>query len=141
VRVWIILKEDAAFGLPGGDVERVLIVEDEPQIRFLLSTLIERLGCQPLVATDAVEARQLLSEPPRLMLVDVGLPGESGPELIRSLMAANAIPMTQVVMLTAQPDEVKPLQQDFPEVEVVAKPFRLNKIHGIIKKYVGLSGG
>jgi PAS domain S-box-containing protein len=67
----------------------VLIVEDEDGLRRLTKRLLEGLGYTVLAAADAGEALELLESNPaiELLLTDVVMPGTSGPELARRLIA------------------------------------------------------
>ena len=69
-----------------GGSETILLVDDEESIRLLSRTFLERHGYRVLDAANAVEAFETLSkhpEPVNLLLTDVIMPGESGPELLR----------------------------------------------------------
>jgi two-component system cell cycle sensor histidine kinase/response regulator CckA len=73
-------------GASTGGRERILLVEDAPEIRQLLVKVLEPLGYEVAVATSAEEAGLLPAEPPfDLLLTDVSLPGASGSELAHGL--------------------------------------------------------
>ena len=56
--------------------ETILIVDDEPQVRRLLTTILEKAGYLCQSAEDVVEAKQMLTESPyALLLTDLDLPG------------------------------------------------------------------
>jgi len=64
----------------------VLVVDDEPALREVLSLRIEDWGYQVTTAADAHDAERLIEEsPPDLVLSDVVLPGTSGVELLKRL--------------------------------------------------------
>lgn len=81
---------------------RLLIVDDEAALRRALRRTLERAGHEILEAPDVASARELLScsEAIELVFCDVGLPGESGLELVRSLAGSDIA----VVMLTGLDD-------------------------------------
>lgn len=66
---------------------RLLVVDDEALLRRALRRTLERAGHEVVEAADVASARELLSRTDGIELVfcDVGLPGESGLELVRSL--------------------------------------------------------
>ena len=65
---------------------RVLIVEDEPDIRGLLVFHLEREGYQVVRSSDGADAlRQVRARPPDLVLLDLMLPGMDGLEVCRRL--------------------------------------------------------
>lgn len=68
------------------DAQRILIVDDVPEILLLLRKLVARMGYQVEIAADAQRALEVLHERPiDLLLTDWAMPGMSGGELIASL--------------------------------------------------------
>lgn len=88
------------------DIITVGIVEDDPVIRQQLSLLInatEDLGCVAL-HPDAEQAEQsLLKNSPDVILLDIGLPGMSGVELLQKVK--DKLPETDFIMLTVSEDD------------------------------------
>jgi DNA-binding response OmpR family regulator len=86
----------------GAVLTRVLVVEDDHDLRMLLRLLLEDEG---YAVTEAATGDQALErfarEPSHLVLLDVRLPGLSGLEVCRALRAQTDIP---VIMLTAHAD-------------------------------------
>jgi len=77
----------------------LLIVDDDDVFRQRLGRAFARRGFEVRVACDAAEAAELAQvESPELAVVDLRMPGASGLELIRELLAID--PTTRVVMLT-----------------------------------------
>ena len=67
---------------------RILIVEDNADMRDLLSVLIGHMGHVPVLATDGQEAlEKAKAEKPDLILMDIMIPGMDGRELTRILCA------------------------------------------------------
>ncbi|MFM8272417.1 MAG: protein kinase domain-containing protein [Gemmata sp.] len=67
---------------------RVLLVEDDPGVRALMVALLQD-QCEVREAEDGEAAlTEILRDPPDLVVVDVGLPGMSGPELVEKVRAA-----------------------------------------------------
>jgi DNA-binding response OmpR family regulator len=84
-------------------VTRVLVVDDEPTIREIVVSYLEREGFKTLEAADGTRARELLeTEPPDLVVLDVMLPGTDGLELCRWIRSRSRLP---VIMLTARGEE------------------------------------
>ena len=69
--------------------EKVLLVEDAEGLRKLAKRLLQRQGYEVLVASGALEALRLFEQNPSIdvLLTDVVMPGASGPELSRRLIA------------------------------------------------------
>lgn len=107
---------------------KILIVDDEEDIRLLLEQILEKKGYACVLAADAGEARDCLKEHDcDLVLCDINMPGESGLELIRDVSAKYRD--VAVVMVTGVDDPV--VAETVFEVGVfdyVAKPIRRNRI-------------
>ena len=64
--------------------ERILVVEDDPDIRNLIADYLSAQGFTVDVASDGQTARaQLAAQLPRLVILDIGLPGEDGLSIAR----------------------------------------------------------
>ncbi|MBF6590643.1 MAG: response regulator transcription factor [Ktedonobacterales bacterium] len=82
---------------------RVLIVDDEPSIREVLTHYLTRVGYEVVQAADGPEALRLATaRPPDLVVLDLMLPGLDGLEVCRRLRAWSAVP---IVMLTARGEQ------------------------------------
>lgn len=82
--------------------EPVLIVDDNPTNLKLLRIILEQEGYEVTTANDAEEAlRRLAHAKPRMILMDIQLPGIDGLELTRRLKADPAYAGTVIIALTA----------------------------------------
>ena len=82
--------------------ERILVVDDRAPNLKLARVLLEREGYEVKTATDAETAQQLIpSFEPRLILMDIRLPGMDGLELTRRLKADATTKDVLVVALSA----------------------------------------
>jgi phosphate regulon transcriptional regulator PhoB len=104
---------------------RVLIVEDEPDIRDLIVFHLEREGYQVVKARSGADAlRQAQAAPPDLVLLDLMLPEMDGLEVCRRLRQNPATQAVPIVMLTARGDEVdRVLGLEMGADDYVVKPF------------------
>ena len=104
---------------------RVLIVEDEPDIRELVVHHLKREGYQVSAAASGEEAlRQVQAAPPDLVLLDLMMPAMDGLEVCRRLRQDPATAMLPIVMLTAKGDEVdRVLGLEIGADDYVVKPF------------------
>jgi putative two-component system response regulator len=109
-------------------IERVLVVDDDPQIRRMLALLMSREGFECDVAATAEEARAALRRAaPQLVLLDVDLPGESGLSLARELAASRSAP--PVIMVSGHDDaEVADIALEAGAYGFITKPFKRNEI-------------
>lgn len=78
---------------------RILAVDDDPAIRYLMSSYLKDKGYEPIVAGDGKEALRLLNEnDPELVILDVKMPGIDGFEVCRLIREYSSVP---IIMLTA----------------------------------------
>jgi CheY-like chemotaxis protein len=79
----------------------VLVVEDNFDSAELLCILIQQTGHDCRVALDATEARSITQEfTPDVALIDIGLPGETGYDLVKDLQKQPALVDCRFVALT-----------------------------------------
>jgi len=84
-------------------VAKVLVVDDEPNIREVVSLYLRRDGHAVVSAGDGDEALRLYQQTqPDLVVLDLMLPGLSGLEVCRRLQASQRVPL---IMLTAKGEE------------------------------------
>jgi CheY-like chemotaxis protein len=68
----------------------VLVVDDQDDARSLLEAMLQAAGATVTTAASAKEARQIIaSERPHVLVSDIGMPGEDGYALIRSIRDAD----------------------------------------------------
>lgn len=80
----------------------LLIVDDEPQVRKLLETLLHHEGYQTLTASSGEEALMLVAQqPPDLILLDIMMPGMDGYEVASQLKSNDATANIPIIMLSA----------------------------------------
>lgn len=101
----------------------VLIVDDNADIRELVSRLLASDGYSPLTAADGDEMYQLLAQMrPDIILLDVMLPGLDGFELCRRLRSDPDMP--PIIMLTAKDDEIdRVVGLELGADDYIVKPF------------------
>jgi DNA-binding response OmpR family regulator len=101
---------------------KVLIVEDDDDLRDLVRTVVEREGMTTIVAADGREGlRQFYEHRPRLLILDIGLPGLDGWQVLERVRELGDVP---VLILTANSDEldkVRGLREGADDY--VTKPF------------------
>jgi DNA-binding response OmpR family regulator len=82
---------------------KVLVIDDDPQLRTLLARLLRQEGYEPTLAADAEEAlAELKTQTPDLVLLDVMMPHTDGIDLLADIRTRSTIP---VIMLTGRGDE------------------------------------
>ncbi len=82
--------------------KRVLVVDDEPDVRSFLAACIEDAGFQVETAGDGVEAlEKVQANPPDLMTLDMVMPRKSGIDLMRQLRGMEQFTRLPVIVITA----------------------------------------
>lgn len=82
---------------------KILIVDDEPDFRLILSDILNRAGYETSQAQDGLEAVEILKkESPHLLLVDWNMPNMTGPELCRHIRQTPPIQTLPIIMLTVR---------------------------------------
>jgi two-component system phosphate regulon response regulator OmpR len=106
----------------------VLVVDDEPELRSLLSEYLGRQGFSVRAAADASEARALVAQaPPPIAILDIHMPGENGLSLARWLREAH--PRTGIVMLTTAGEAVdRIVGLELGADDYMPKPFELREL-------------
>ena len=101
----------------------ILIVDDDEDIRPLLSQLLTKEGYRTMTAADGEEMYALLAETrPDLILLDLMLPGKDGLELCRELCSDPDAP--PIIMLTAKDEEIdKVVGLELGADDYIVKPF------------------
>jgi len=82
--------------------KKILVVDDELDMRTYVTTLLETSGFQPVAAKDGVQGLELARKnKPALIILDVMMPMESGINMYRELKNDPSLRDTPVIMLSA----------------------------------------
>ena len=122
-------------------VKTVLVVDDEPQIVDLVRDYLDHAGFAVLVAADGPEAlRAVRTGSPDLVVLDLGLPGLDGLDVLRSLRREGALP---VIVLTARGEESdKLVGLELGADDYLTKPFSpkelVARVRAVLRRAEGL---
>ena len=115
----------------------VLVADDNEVAQRLCRRVLEKAGHRVLTASDGQEAVNLaLGEVPDMILMDVAMPGMDGLEAMRQIKAQK--PSMAIVIASAHSmagDRERFLAAGADDV--LAKPFKLTELTGIVEKLVG----
>jgi CheY-like chemotaxis protein len=82
--------------------KKILVVDDEMDIRIFISTLLETNGYKPIVAKDGEEGLKMIKESkPDGIILDVMMPKESGLKLYREIKSNEITSQIPVIMCSA----------------------------------------
>ena len=118
----------------GASVEErrvAVVIEDEEDIRSLLSTVLSQAGFEVYGAADGLEGFELVrTQQPLITTLDVNMPGMDGFETAKRIRAVST---TYIVMLSARTEEIDALQGlEAGADDYVAKPFRPRELRARI---------
>jgi two-component system KDP operon response regulator KdpE len=108
-------------------MSRVLVVDDEPQIRRALSINLRARGYDVEAAQDGERALELAARKhPDVVVLDLGLPGIDGVDVIRGLRGWTQVPIVVLSVRDAEDDKVAAL--DAGADDFVTKPFGMDEL-------------
>ena len=115
-----------------GDAEPILVVDDDPQTLRHLRKVLSDADYNPIVTADPEEVIPLVEEHhPRLVLLDMMLPGVDGIELMRDVMAVAEV---QVIFLSAYGrDQVVARALEGGAADYIVKPFSPTELVARVK--------
>ncbi len=117
-------------------VTRILVVDDDPGLQKLVSTLITRAGMVPIVAGSATEAAQALrkSPLPHAVVLDLMLPDISGIEFLKQMRTKAIFDELPVIILSAlaDPDQIREGLQSGAD-RYLTKPYIANNLISTIQ--------
>ena len=110
--------------------QKILIIEDEPDIRKTLEYNISREGYHVVSASSLLEAKsQIESDSFSLILLDLMLPDGSGLDLCREIKSVKEKSSIPIIILTAKDDEVdKVVGFELGADDYVTKPFSVREL-------------
>jgi CheY-like chemotaxis protein len=111
----------------------VLVVEDDPETAAAIIDAIGDAGCRTAWARDGREALVALEgEQPTLMLVDMFMPGMSGPELLAEMRRSSRWSHIPRVIMTGANDAVIGIRED---LTVLYKPLDLDALLNVVRRH------
>lgn len=115
-------------------MEKILVVEDEKNIRELIKFNLENAGFEVLTADDGREALDQLSDEIDLVVLDLMLPQIDGMEVCRRMRGSEELRQIPIIMLTAKGEEVERiLGLEMGADDYMTKPFSPRELIARIK--------
>ncbi len=115
------------------DTKKILIIEDEPNIRELILYNLKTNGYEGIAAEDGIMGITMVHrEKPDLILLDIMLPGKNGYEICRELRDEGN--NTPIIMITAKTEETdKVMGLEYGADDYISKPFGIREMMARIK--------
>jgi len=128
--------------------KKVLCVDDDPDIRLFVVTVLEENGYTPLTATNGEEGLEIIKkESPDLVTLDVLMPRQSGIKMYRELKTDDSLKDISVIILSgiarrtflrSQEALTEFGAENVPEPEAyMEKPVEPEELAAMIKKIIG----
>ncbi len=119
---------------------RILVVDDDEDIRLLVRELLERSGYEVVEAADGREALKLMyTTPPALVLLDITMPDLDGYQTLERIRDLSDVP---VAMLTARSQELEKVRGlSAGGDDYTAKPFGRQELLARVQALLRRSGG
>ncbi len=119
---------------------KILVVDDDPRLREVVTIALERAGFVVVAAADGQRAlTHAAREAPDLIVLDIGLPEIDGLEVCRRLRARSDVP---VIFLTARDDEIdRVVGLELGADDYVTKPFSPRELIARIRAVLKRAGG
>lgn len=126
-----------------GDGARILVVDDEPQIRRSLHVNLDAKGYDVITAKSGEEALQVMvHRPPDVIMLDLLLPGIDGIEMTHLIRKQSGVPIILVSAVGEQAKKVEALEAGADDY--VTKPFDMDELlarmRSVLRRSVGAQG-
>ena len=105
--------------------KRILVVDDDKEVREILSFILKHNGFEVVLASNGSQIQHLLfQQVPDLILLDVMMPGEDGFRLCRYLRQNALTHHVPIIIMTAHSEDIyQQISKDVGASEHITKPF------------------
>ncbi len=121
-------------------LKTVLLIEDDPLIRQMVCAMFSKYEVEIIEIDNGVDAHNLINSifPVRLVVLDIGLPGMNGVNIVSGIRSKPDWKKTPVVMLTSstEPADVKGALSSGAN-EYIVKPFKADDFDARMARYLG----
>jgi CheY-like chemotaxis protein len=118
---------------------KIMLVEDDQPILDMMDILLRRIGYEPVLVPDALDAlERVRSDPPALILLDIMMTPINGWEFLEKLRVEYGMKEIPVILFTASPSvkEKLALIKD-PYLGVLQKPVSIPELKAGIERFLG----
>ncbi len=112
----------------------ILVIDDEPEIRALLSRFLDRRGFSVVTAGTLKEGRRLFEQTkPELIFLDINLPDGSGLSELKHINSGKL--QFKVIMMSAfDHNEVKMEAIQYGALDFLSKPFNVARLDSVVQR-------
>jgi len=118
--------------------KRILVVDDEPDTRELMQTILEHEGYDVIITQDGERAIEAISQKPNLILLDIRMPGElNGIDVCKRIKNDSKYKSIPIIFFSAKVLEHH-IEEGFQAGgdAYITKPFNSTELLKIIRKFV-----
>jgi len=124
------------------DAKTVLVVDDDPDARDFLSTVLQDNGYGTVTANDGTEALAAIEQSrPDLVLLDITMPEKSGVAVYRKIKEDDQLKAIPVIIVTGMSDEfekfISTRRQVPPPEGYISKPVDHEQFLELVKEQIG----
>jgi len=116
-------------------LKRIIVVDDDKEVREIVTFVLTRNGFDVAVASDGQQFQDLLAmQTPDLIILDVMMPGEDGYAIFSHLQSNPRTQGIPVIIMTAHVEDIyERISVDLGAAEHITKPFHPLELVGKIK--------
>ena len=124
---------------PGAGGARVLVVDDDSNVREVLNRYLSRAGFEVLEASEGAVGLEIVRrQRPQLVILDLMLPGMDGIDVCAAIRAETSIPVIMLTALGSEDDRVVGLEHGADDY--VVKPFSPREVTLRVQRILARSG-
>jgi DNA-binding response OmpR family regulator len=114
--------------------DRVLVVDDEPNIRETIAVTLRREGFDVILAETGPEALERMGDQPLVVVLDIMLPGLDGLEVCRQIRRTSSVP---ILLLSARGEEIdRVVGLEIGADDYLTKPFAMRELVARIRALI-----
>ncbi|MDD4136605.1 MAG: response regulator [Methanoregula sp.] len=118
---------------------KIMLVEDDEPILDMMDIILRRIGYEPILVSDVMEAlERVRNDPPSLILLDIMMTPMNGWEFLEKLRSEYHIRELPVILFTASPSvNEKTVLMNDPCLGVLQKPVSIPELQAGIERFLG----
>jgi DNA-binding response OmpR family regulator len=120
-------------------MRKIMLVEDDQQILDLMDILLQKLGYEPILVPDVLDALELVkTNPPDLVLLDIMMTPINGWEFLEKVREEYQIRDLPILLFTASPDvEEKVARLNDLRLGILQKPVSILELKNGLERFLG----
>lgn len=116
-------------------MKTILVADDDPAIVDALQLMLETVGYEVKTTVDGNKVKELRSEFPDLLLLDIWMSGQDGRDICKYLKGKSETQHIPIIMISANKDTAK-IAKEVGADDFVAKPFEMDELLHKVAKHI-----